>query len=184
MFFIEFLRKIRQKPKSARNKFAFAFATFFTGIIAVIWVAIVLPNKQALEKGQITERKTDTSFFSDLFNQSKKQMASVASILEEKNTSTKTEIIENPNHKKENQILPNNLNANSVTKANENNLSVENNQEKPEKTEPILLELPKTAEDDNTLDQSLIEVQIVTTKSEKPKNSEEAPVTETSPNTP
>ncbi len=179
MFLIEFLRKVRQKPKAVRNRYAFGFASVFTATIALVWMMVILPNKQALENSQISEKKSNTSFFADLLDQSKKQMASVATFMDQEKGGVAKEIEKTLEKEKTTNIInATNTSADFVdrdrgiektTKENTDGNSVE-------KPEPILLEVAekqdenKVSEEKATLKQGLEEVQIITTKTKKPEN--------------
>lgn len=101
---IKLIKDIRQKPRASRNKYAFIFAGVFTGVVAMVWSVSVLPNKFSSGSFEVLDTgATSSSFFSDIFKQSKKQLASVASVIENKNNQQE----ENPELEKNTESLKN-----------------------------------------------------------------------------
>jgi len=74
MFFINLFRKIRQKPKHERDRYALLFASTFTGIIALVWSVHVFSKDYAPKNPGDREK---AFMFSGLIKQSKEQLAGV-----------------------------------------------------------------------------------------------------------
>lgn len=184
MFLIKFLKQIRQKPKEVRSRYAFVFASVFTGIVALVWVMVVLPNKQILNNSKMTQENSTTSFWGDLFSQSKNQLASAIAVFEEekeKNSKNNPEIIENSAHSVKNQVPKSNLEtkpstANQVDIVKNDSVESEKSTTTTANTSEVFSEEKEVFENRNQK-QELVEVQIVTVKSNNKKETEEEKTT-------
>ena len=91
---MQFIYDLQNKPKHVRNSYALAFASTFTGIVALIWF-MNTASQGFLTSAELKINEGDTPF-SNLLKQSKEQLANITgSIKEEKNESEKQEN-ENP----------------------------------------------------------------------------------------
>ena len=91
---MQFIYDLQNKPKHVRNSYALAFASTFTGIVALVWF-MNTASQGFLTSAELKINEGDTPF-SNLLKQSKEQLANITgSIKEEKNESEKQEN-ENP----------------------------------------------------------------------------------------
>jgi len=72
---IRFFRYIRKQPKPVRERYAFSFASVFTGFVALVWFT----NSSALDfsRSEIVQKEESSTPFSTIIKQSKEQFASL-----------------------------------------------------------------------------------------------------------
>lgn len=76
---IKFIRELQRKPRHVKNNFAFAFASVFTGVVAMVWFYGVVNQNTTLSSETIMNEQTAP--FSNLFKQSKEQLANISNSL-------------------------------------------------------------------------------------------------------
>lgn len=73
---MKFLRNLQRKPKNVRQNYALAFASTFTGVVAVVWF-MGMVTQSSFSGGEVAEAGEATAPFANLFKQSKEQLANL-----------------------------------------------------------------------------------------------------------
>jgi len=74
---MQFFRNLQRKPKNVRNRYAFALASTFTGVVALVWFVSTASQISQSNNGEMASNDNGESPFSNLIKQSKEQLANL-----------------------------------------------------------------------------------------------------------
>lgn len=86
---MQFFRNLQRKPKNVRNHYAFALASTFTGVVALVWFVSTASQISQSSNGEMASNDNGESPFSNLIKQSKEQLANLKGSADDSGTEKK-----------------------------------------------------------------------------------------------
>ncbi len=86
---MQFFRNLQRKPKNVRQNYALAFSVAFTGVVASVWL-MGMVTQSSFSGGKVVEAGEASTPFSNLFKQSKEQLANLKDSMKQQQTDVST----------------------------------------------------------------------------------------------